>query len=324
MAFLSFLFVPIVLIILWISALARNRKTGLAISALFFLLTCGIGFWSITQSRSSTAGIGILFLPFYGCVSGAFAWGFAILRKSSDVKRKSGAWLLLLMGFGVNSYLLYSGFQTIHLNKDRDLKQKARNESIEKNKKWIKENLILHQGQEEAWLESLVQEKKDDETFLLSILDQPELSTKTLDSLAEHKEMGVMLQVARHPKTSSATLEKIYATKQYPEYYYQALAMNTNTPPDILQKLHDHPSYMTNLDQNLAQNTSIKKETLLQIAQAKKVRTLWNVISNPVCDCDVIKVIGDRMDRSKLEDDYKDWDKFLEDMSKLKVKCQGL
>lgn len=323
MALLSFLFVPIVLIILWISAFARNRRTGLGLSLIFFTLTCAIGFWSIIQSRSSTAAIGVLFLPFYACVSGALAWGFENLKKSTDSKRKRGSWVLLAGAIGVNGVLIYGGFKTINTNKERDLQQKIRSETIEKNRQWIKENLAKQVGNEEAWLSSLAEEKKEDSTFLLPLLDQKQLPATALEKLATKDDMGVVLQVARHKNTPPTVLEKIYANKQYPEYFYQALATNPNTPVEILQKLHDKPSYMNNLDQNLAENPSIKKETLKQIANSKKVLTLWNTISNPVCDCEIIKIIYERLDRSKLEDDYKNWDRFVEDLNQKKAKCDG-
>lgn len=322
MALFSFLFAPIVLIILWISAYARNRRTGLMLSLLFFGISIVIGFWAIIQSRSSTAGIGVLFLPFYGCISGAFAWGYANLKKSSDPKRKMASWALLVSGVLVNGVLIYGGIKTIQLNKERDLQQKIRTENIEKNRLWIKENLLKQAGNEEAWLESLAEDKKDDVTFLLPLLDQKQLPAKVLEKLAAKEDMGVLLQIARHKNTPASVLEKIHSN-QYPEYYYQALATNPNTPPEILQKIHDKPGYMTNIDQSLAENPSIKKETLKQIANSKKVRTLWNVISNPVCDCEILNAISNRLERDKLEDDYKDWDKFLQDIQAKKASCHG-
>lgn len=322
MALFSFLLAPIVLIILWISAYARNRRTGLMLSLLFFSITVVIGFWSIFQSRSSTAGIGVLFLPFYGCISGAFAWGYANLKKSSDPKRKMASWALFVSGILVNGVLIYGGIKTVQLNKERDLQQKIRSENIEKNRLWIKENLSKQAGNEETWLDSLAEEKKDDATFLLPLLDQKQLPAKALERLANTEDMGVLLQIARHKNTPPSILEKIHSSK-YPEYYFQALATNPNTPAEILQKIHDKPSYMTNIDQNLAENPSIRKETLKQIANSKKVRTLWNVISNPVCDCEILNIINNRLDRDKLEDDYKDWDKFIQDLQTKRASCRG-
>jgi hypothetical protein len=263
-----------------------------------------------------------LFLPFYGCISGAFAWGYANLKKSSDPKRKMGSWVLFVAGILVNGVLIYGGIKTVQLNKERDLQQKIRSENIEKNRLWLKENLNKKTGNEEAWLDALAEEKKDDPTFLLPLLDQKQLPAKALERLANIEDMGVLLQIARHKNTPSSVLVKIHSNK-YPEYYFQALATNPNTPAEILQKIHDKPSYMTNIDQNLAENPSIRKETLKQIASSKKVRTLWNVISNPVCDCEILNIISSRLDREKLEDDYKDWDKFILDVQAKKASCHG-
>lgn len=322
MAIFTFLFLPLVLIILWISAFARKRRRGLFLSLLFFGGTMTIGIWSIFQSRSSTAGIGILFMPFYAAISGSFAWGFAQLNNSSDVKRKFFSWVLLGLGTSVSVYLIYSGFQTRAKNAERDLQQKIRSESILRNKNWIKENLSHQVGNEEKWLDNLIEEKKDDATFLIPILEFPQVSTNSLAKLAEVKDMGVVLMVARHKNASANILEKIYTTKEYPEYYYQALATNPNTSPDILDKLHERPSHMTTLDQSLAQNPSIKKETLQKIANSLKVRTLWNVISNPVCDCEILRTINKNLDNKKLEDNYADWERFQKDLKSKLEKCQ--
>ena len=59
-------------------------------------MTVAAGYWSIRQSRSSTAALGVLLLPFAGALSGLLAALFARLRRDPQPTTRGTAWLCLL------------------------------------------------------------------------------------------------------------------------------------------------------------------------------------------------------------------------------------
>ena len=59
----------------------KKRYRGLSVALAMCVLSILVGLWAIFQSRSSTAGIGILLLPFYGLFSAIMGWLFSNLRE---------------------------------------------------------------------------------------------------------------------------------------------------------------------------------------------------------------------------------------------------
>src|SRR5688572_1260868 len=96
MVLLALFGVPIAWLALLISLLARKSPRGIVVSVVFFVLAAGSAFWAITQSRSSTAGIGIMFLPLIGALGGFLGLAFGRWRSSTDAGRSVGA----LLGLG--------------------------------------------------------------------------------------------------------------------------------------------------------------------------------------------------------------------------------
>lgn len=114
-AVLPLVFVGLITVQLW------KRMLGPALTGLLaFVLVIGIGTWSILQSRSSTAGIGFLFLPPYAAIAGALANGAAILRSRPGIVRQISGWVGLLLSIAMAANLAVAGFKDIAKNRARD------------------------------------------------------------------------------------------------------------------------------------------------------------------------------------------------------------
>jgi hypothetical protein len=116
MMFAALVLMPMALAILaWRKRKQIGARGFLAAGAAFALVSAA-GLWAILQSRSSTAAIGILFLPIYG---GPAAIGGALLAMPSRRPRLNKALGLILILIPL-IYFIQQGLTTIQTNKDRD------------------------------------------------------------------------------------------------------------------------------------------------------------------------------------------------------------
>lgn len=89
-----------------------------------FVLAIGAGWWAIDQSRSSTAGIGFLFLPAVAAIAGALAAAGAAWRARERAEARTGfailGWLGLLASLAIVLSLVMGGVTEIAKNRARD------------------------------------------------------------------------------------------------------------------------------------------------------------------------------------------------------------
>ena len=79
----------------------RGRRRGLAVSLGFFAVAFAAGWWSIFQSRSSTAGLGLLVLPFIAVFAGALGWAFRNLQGAGSPVARIAGWACLVGAIAV-------------------------------------------------------------------------------------------------------------------------------------------------------------------------------------------------------------------------------
>src|SRR5256714_1362292 len=101
----------------------KRDVRGVPLSLLLFALTILVGWWDITRSRSSTAGIGFLFLPLIAAVAGFGGLAFRRWRRSTSGPQLIGAWVGLVCGIGVIVITLVEGRKTVAHNRVRDDQQ---------------------------------------------------------------------------------------------------------------------------------------------------------------------------------------------------------
>jgi len=282
----------------------RKRYRGLALAVCMCLLTLLVGVWAIFQSRSSTAAIGILFLPFYGVFSGAMAWLYRQLVSAERRWLRGLGWLSLIVSLAVPVALAYSGWQSISLNRSRDAQHQANLAQIDGYRKQLKAALAENPGLELAVVEALISANLSNRNFLLPLLETPYVVPATLDRLAANDDLGIALSAVRNPACPSETLARIYREHRYPDYFFQALAAHANTPTDVLVDLYRRPATIMGLDRSFAKNPATPREILLDIAtRTNESFVVQQLLQNPKFDCTLLTPIEAALRRSERPTD---------------------
>lgn len=280
---------PIAYLVVLISLLVRKDPRGLGLSLLFFAASVLTGVWAITQSRSSTAGIGFLGIPMLGALAGFLGLAFGRYRTSAEPARRIGAWVGLAGALVLLSFNIAQGAQTRSKNRVRDEKQAAHSAEIARDRVMIENALKQNPGRERAWLDSSIRARMNDRAFLLAALPNDSISPEILDSLANSPDLGIALEAVRNPSTRSETLEHVYRTQSYPDYFFQALAAHHHTPAIILRELYLRPRTITGLDIWFAGNPSAPREILDEIARTTADRhVIAALLENPSIDCPIL------------------------------------
>jgi hypothetical protein len=219
-----------------------QRRRGIATGLALFAASLIAGAWAILQSRSSTAGIGFLFLPAAGALAGALGWAFGNLRKAQILPLRAAGWVCLLAALALPAWQIVGGVKTIALNQRRDAEQAAHAAEIAKNRALIAAALAQNPGREAETLERMIAEHSTERAFLIPALESRWVSPATLDRMAGSTDLGIVLQAVRHPNCPPATLARVYRTSSYPGYFEQALLANANTPADIRREIEEKRS----------------------------------------------------------------------------------
>jgi hypothetical protein len=281
--------VPIAYLVVLILLLIRKQPSGLGLSLFFFAVAVMTGVWAIAQSRSSTAGIGLIGIPLLGALAGFLGLAFGRYRVSAEPGRRIGAWLALTGALVLVSFNIAQGAQTRSKNRVRDDQQAAHSAEIASDREMIAAVLKQNPGRERAWLDSSIRTRMNDRAFLLAALPNDSISPEILDTLANSADMGIALEAVRNPSTRAETLDRVYRTKSYPDYFFQALAAHHHTPPIVLRELYLRPRTIMGLDIWFAGNPATPREILDEIARTSSDRNvIAALLENPALDCSVL------------------------------------
>ncbi len=295
--------VPIAYVIVLINLLVRREPKGIVASALFAVAAVATGLWAITQSRSSTAPIGALTLPLLGAIAGFLGLIFGRYRSSPRASQRIGAWAALVVVVLLISRGVMQGEQTKSKNRGREDTQTALLAEIARNRVAINLGLTDNPGRESAWLDSSVRARMHDRAFLFAALPNDSISPQLLDTLANSPDMAIALEAVRNSNTSAGTLERVYRTKSYPEYFLQALAGHHHTPPAILLELYRRPSTMTGLAIWFAGNPATPNEILDEIARTTSDKFVISaLLENPSLDCELLSRLAVNLMKSQNRD----------------------
>ena len=287
--FLALLGLPIAYLVVLVMLLLRKEPRGVWLSLSFAAAAAMTDIWAIEQSRSSTAGIAILGLPMLGALGGFLGLAFGRYRTSIDRPRRIGAWLGLAGALLLVAFNIAQGKQEKSKNKGRDETQAAFRAEISRDRDSIATALKQNPGRERAWLDSSVRTRMTDRAFLLAALPNDSMSPDLLDTLANSSDLNIALEAVRNPNTRPETLEHVYRTKSYPDYFFQALAAHRHTPPNVLIELYRRPRTITMLDIWFAGNPSSPHEVLDQISRTATDRSvIAALLENPSLDCGML------------------------------------
>lgn len=254
-------------------------------------------------SRSSTAAIGVLLLPFVGVLAGVLGWTFRNLQVAMQVILRLLSWLCLVGALSVFVFEVNQGLETVKLNQTRNAEHQARSVRISRNQAIIANMLAQNKGRETAAIEQLIREKSNDSEFLSPALASKFVTTETLDHYARADELSITLTALRNPNCSADTLTRIYRTHSYPNYFFQTLASNANTPAEILREIYQKPKTITGLDIWFAKNPATPADILLTLSKSKDTNVIQNLLQNPNFDCKWIDEIERNLKQAAQPDD---------------------
>jgi hypothetical protein len=288
--FLGLIGIPLAYLVVLGTLLARRSRRGVGISLLFFALAAGSALWGIFQSRSSTAGIGIIGIPLIGALSGFLGLAFGRWRSSAGLNRRIAAFIGLAGAVLLVAFNIREGSQTVAKNRFRDETQAAHAADIARHRELIGAGLKENPDRQRVWIDSAIRSRMSDRAFLIAALENDSVSPGILDTLASSNDLGIALQAVRNPNTSAATLTRVYRTHSYPNYFFQALAGHPQTPPEIIRELYTKPRTITGLDIWFARNPATPRDILDQLSRtSKEPHVISRLLQNPVLDCELLE-----------------------------------
>jgi hypothetical protein len=142
-----------------------------------------------------------------------------------------------------------------------------------------------------------------DRAFLLAALPNDSVSPEVLDTLANSTDLNVALEAIRNPNTRPETLEHVYRTKSYPDYFFQALAAHHHPPPGVLLELYRKPRTIMTLDIWFAGNPSTPHEVLDQLSRTATDRSIIAaLLENPSLDCGMLTQVAKTLMKTQNRD----------------------
>jgi hypothetical protein len=286
---LGLIVVPIAYLVLVVTLLAKKTANGVGVSLLFCALVAGSAYWAITQSRSSTAVIGFIGLPFIAALGGFLGLAFGRWRSSPEHTHSVAAFLGLAGAVLLVAFNVREGTKTNAKNSARDEQQTAHSEEIARDRALISAGLGQNENRQRDYLDSSIRARMKDRAFLIAALENDSISPVILDSLASANDLGIALQAVRNPSTDRATLRRVYLTHTYPDYFYQTLAGHPNTPPEIIREIYTKPRTITGLDGWFARNSATPRDVLEKISTT--TTSTWAIsqlLQNPALDCPLL------------------------------------
>ncbi len=239
-------------------------------AALGVAAAAAVFFVGIIRSTSSTAGIGILFIPFWSAPFAVpfFIFGYCLPDLTHWIKGKStelsvsmrlrAAVAMILMTGGI-FYLMYGFIFTFAVTRVRAMHELELNQFLENS--MFRDNKFA--------LGAVAQNPNASSALLdrAARMPAPELHNRmwTVWPVMEGngKGLAVMRLIAMHKNASEATL--VYLSNSSDEYVLSAVAANPKTPVTIIRELFQKGNYLSQW--GIAVNPSAPAEILEKLAE---------------------------------------------------------
>ncbi|MGB5340413.1 MAG: hypothetical protein WBO06_15120 [Gammaproteobacteria bacterium] len=274
---------------------------------LAYLVSFTLGAFAILESRSSTSGIGFLFLPMIAVVPGVLGFGLGAARHRLGLLRQTGhpttwprIWMVVaLIGLvGALAVQLHGWHDTRQLNQSRDQEVERQRAEIKANKRTLAARLAAAPGREAQIIEQLAAET-DDRTWLLPLASNPHTSALTLDRLSQSADLGVALSALRHVNVPSEAIVRVYRTHSYPDYFFSTMAGNVNTPAWLLAELYQKRAQNYGIALALAGNPNTQAGILDKLLAGTDPRILKRLVENPALSCAQLHEVQVRLQDEK-------------------------
>ncbi len=235
-----------------------------------------VGTLGIMESRSSTAGLGFIFLPLVALVPGLLGAVLGQLgaRRPPGPRERTRAFGVALAALGILGVLGFQAvgwYRTAALNATRDAAARRDQEAIRANTDSLERLLAQHPG-DEARLITERAAATNDRTQLIPLARSRFAPPQVLDRLARSPDLGVALSAVRNPDTSAATLVWVYRHHPYSDYFLSTLASHLNTPPEILTELYDKRDQNLGIATGLARNPQTPDAIRERLAREQQPR----------------------------------------------------
>jgi hypothetical protein len=273
-------------------------KKACIVALMHYLFCLFLGVLTILKSRSSTASIGFLFLPYFAFVPAVL--GAAVVESKNKILKFFIFITILAIYFNIASN--YVKIKNKNLNSD--LKFKSDTIEIEKNNLWIKEVEKLSDTDASLKLYEryqLSQERTISIPIASSLKTPPELLTK----LSFHDDLGVVLTVVKNIKTPPEVLERIYTKHPYASYFYSELAANSHTSQKVLLDLFSKKNLNFSIEKNLAKNVNISKILFEKLLESNDPLTLGELARNTKTECVYVNQIFKKLNNMNNEIKFK-------------------
>lgn len=303
----------------------KPHKVALLWAVLGFVAVTVVLLVSIFRSTSSTAAIGILFIPFYAipfallfyffgyCLPDLVNW---LKGKTSELSvlmklRATAAVIFLISGI---LYLVYGILLTITVNQVQAANESGINtfleRSIFRNNKYALGALVRNPVAVSAVLDQVAQNPNPELhhrmwsvwpvlkgngkglAVMRLIALHKNVSETTLLNLSKSPDNYVLSAVAANPKTPVSIIRELYNKSDY--LIQWGLAVNPGVPVDILTKLGESDNMYTR--SSIARNNSTPVETLLLLAKDPVWHVRRDVASNLHTPVEIIESLSNDPD----------------------------
>ncbi|MFN2604396.1 MAG: hypothetical protein ABR582_16780 [Gemmatimonadaceae bacterium] len=283
-------FVPLAYLAVVLTLLARKSWAGIATSVVFAALAVATAIWAILQSRSSTAGIGFIGIPFLAGGAGLLGLAFGRWRSSTALPRRVAAWASLAIAVLAIVVNLREGATTRDKNAARDAYQEGYSAEIARAKQAIAAGIAQNKARQGAYIDSSIRARIKDNPFLIAALENDSISPDLLDTIASSNDLNVAYQAVRNPNARGETLVRVYRTKPYPDYFFSAIAAHPHAPPEILRELYKRRAAIGGLETEFAVNPSTPREILDELSRTSKEEWVFHqLLRNPALDCGLVR-----------------------------------
>jgi hypothetical protein len=213
----ALLLLPFAFVVSAIAVLRKGNRKAAGIGVLCFVAAMATGAWAILQSRSSTAGIGFVFLPLTASGAGLLGLGFWSFRNSTSPPARILAWLFAALAAAAIAMPIVGGVQTTRLNAARDRDYAAAEKAIAENRNTIATMLAQSRGAESAAIDAAIRSRMNDRTFLIPALENKFVSPDLLDEIANTtKDRSILQALANNPSLSRAARSRVEAMLSSP------------------------------------------------------------------------------------------------------------
>lgn len=225
----------------------------LIIPILVFVCTSIFWIYILLQSKSSTAGIGIIFIPVVAGLPAVLAF-YAQKTQNKFYKVALVISIFLVLGKVYQMMLEQKKY-----NEKVALEAKQSEKRFEDSKHEIAILISKNIGNEVNVLNELF-DKKPNREMTMAILSSKYCPPEKWLEYAASEDMGFALVIAQNNDATKEALELIYKKQKYPDFFISSLARNPNTSPELLRELYNQRHKNNLIEINLYNNPNTPEE----------------------------------------------------------------